>query len=104
MKKLSLPTIGFLQATGIVAYILAVGWFMTNFENFDNGPMSLFGPLLGLTLFVTSALITASMALGYPIILFWEEKKVKEALKLVLFTAGWLALYFFVFVILLSIQ
>ena len=97
----SLGFIAFFQALGLFLYcsLIAVlfwkgnAWF---------GPVpNYIGPLLFLTLFVTSALICALLVLGYPFILFWEEKKTREAVKLVGYTAVWLA--FFILVILFTI-
>ncbi|HTW96676.1 MAG TPA: hypothetical protein VMD74_03425, partial [Candidatus Methylomirabilis sp.] len=49
----------------------------------------LLGPITFLLLFVLSAAITGSLALGRPILLFLENRKV-EAIKMFLYTIGWL--------------
>jgi len=89
-KKLSLEFIGFLHAAGIVAYCGMVGIVMLDGEKWFGNMNNYAGPMLVLTLFVTSGLVTGLIAFGYPIILFWDEKKAKEAMKLVAYTAGWL--------------
>lgn len=57
-----------------------------------------FRPVFFLVLFVVSALISALLVLGYPIILFWEKKQTVKALKLVVYTTAWL-IFFILFAI-----
>jgi len=97
-------TISFLQAAGVAIYIFLVANLMLHGNSWF-GPMAgnILGPVLLLTLFIVSALITASMVLGYPIYLFWEKKKRKEAIKLVLMTTGWLFLFLLVVLVLILI-
>ena len=45
------------------------------------------GPLLFLTLFTTSAMVTALIVLGYPFYLLWVEKKTLDVIKVVSYTA-----------------
>jgi hypothetical protein len=92
-KKLSLWQVGFLQALGIVLYCSLVGTiFWKGNEIF--GPMSnLLGPVVFLSLFITSALISSLIGLGYSIILFWEKKQARRALNLVIYTTSWLAAF-----------
>jgi len=47
-------------------------------------------PVVFLLLFSVSALVCAIISFGYPFLLFWEEKKPRQALCLVGYTAGWL--------------
>ncbi len=92
------------QAAGVAVYIfLIANIFLKGNEWF--GPLvgNILGPILFLTLFVVSALITASLVLGYPIYLFWEKKKRKEAIKLVLMTTVWLSLFLLVVLVLIVI-
>ena len=103
MKKVSLNFIAFLQAAAVVIYcgLVALLIWRAN-EVFGGGP-NYFGPLLFLTLFVTSALVTGLMVLGYPIKLFWIENKKKEAIKLLVETALWLVLYVALSIVLFAV-
>jgi mannose/fructose/N-acetylgalactosamine-specific phosphotransferase system component IID len=70
------------------------------------GPLNktpLLGPLLFLTLFVVSAMICAMIALAYPFGLFWDKKNTKDALRIVFYTAAWLALFVIIILALLVI-
>lgn len=90
MKK-SLGFISFLQAAGIASYCLLVSWFMFNVQTwFRNKPDDVFAPLLVLSLFVVSAGICSLLFGAYAFILVWEHKKIKEAIKLCVYTLGWL--------------
>jgi hypothetical protein len=102
-KKFSLSFIAFLQALGLVAYCSLVGYFMWQGENIFGPPYYFLGPTMFLVLFVASALISALLILGYPFILFWEKKELIKALKLVVFTIGWLLLFVFLFIVALTI-
>jgi len=96
--KPSLLFVAFLQATGLAIYCLLVGLVFWQGETWFGKPPNLFlAPVMFLTLFVASALISALIVLGYPFILFWEKKKTGEALKLVIYTTAWIL--FFVFLI-----
>ena len=93
LNKLSLNKVAFLQALGVVSYCALVGLvFWRGDEWFGNMNIYL-GPVMVLTLLSVSVLVCALLALGYPFILFWEDKKPKKAVKLVAYTAGWLAFY-----------
>jgi hypothetical protein len=104
-EKLSLPFIGFLQASGLAFYCGLVGFFMWSGEALKifGPPFTFLGPTMLLVLFVVSALISAFLILGYPFILFWEEKKTMEALKLVVCSIAWLVLYIFLLILILII-
>lgn len=99
-KELSLPFIAFLQALGLVVYCSLVGLLFWQGESWFGTMSSFVGPTLFLILFVASALISALLVLGYPIILFWEKKQTTKALKLVAYTTAWLA-FFALFIVLL---
>ena len=95
--------VGFLQSLGLVAYCSLVGFIIWRGEAWFGNAGNLLGPILFLSLFVVSAMICALIALGYPFIVFWDRKNTKEALKMVGFTAGWLALFVLTFLIALTI-
>jgi len=99
--KLSLRLIGFYQALGLTTYcsLVAILFWQGN-QLFGRVPNYL-GPFLFLILLVVSALICAFISLAYPIILFWEKKQTREALKLIGITALWLL--FFLFLLLLAL-
>jgi len=52
---------------------------------------NLVGPAAFLLLFILSAAVTGSLILGKPILMYLDGKKA-EALKLFLYTLGWLVL------------
>ena len=97
-KRYSLGFIAFLQSLGLVIYISLVALLFLQGEKWFGKVPNYWGPLLFLTLFCTSALVSALLTLGYPIILFWEKEKTVEALKLVVYTAGWLIFFIFIFI------
>ncbi|PIZ43765.1 hypothetical protein COY33_00940 [candidate division WWE3 bacterium CG_4_10_14_0_2_um_filter_42_7] len=86
--------ISFLQASGLVSYCLLIGTFVFNSEGIFGKMTNSAGPALFLILFVTSALISALIVLGYPIYIFFDKKQVGESLKLIGLTTFWL--FFFV--------
>lgn len=97
----SLVFIAFLQAVGLAAYCSLIGLIIGSGDRIFGSLGSPLGPVLFLLLFVVSAIISALIVLGYPFLLFWEEKKTREALKLVLFTTFWLT--FLVLLLILSL-
>lgn len=81
-----------LNALGTVAYVALVATLMQNAQRFfGNKPDTVFAPILVLTLFVLSAAITGSLVLGKPILMYLNNEKA-EAVRLFLYTLGWLAL------------
>lgn len=99
-KKFSLGFIAFLQALGLVFYCLLIGIIFWQGETWFGPIFSFVGPALFLVLFVASALISALIILGYPFVLFWEEKQTIKALKLIIYTIAWLI--FFVLLLILT--
>jgi len=93
MKKISLPFIGFLQALGLSIYCALVGVIFWKGNTWFGKANNLIGSFAMLSLFVVSTLICALIALGYPFIVFWDKKNTKKALKLVIYTAGWLMFF-----------
>lgn len=93
---------GLAQATGLTIYCGLISYILWQGNTLFGSVPNFLGPLLFLVLFVTSALVSSLIALGYPFILFYKENKPAEALKLVAFTAGWLILIaLFVLIILI---
>lgn len=101
-KKLSYPFIAFLQATGLVVYIVLISLFF-NFvaPSLNNKQVEPFyAPIVMLLLFIMSAVISALLVLGRAGILFWE-KRYREAFVLVCWTLGWGFFYFALFILML---
>ena len=98
VAKFSLFTISLLQAFGIAAYCSFVGWIMWNANTILGKPNSFIGPAAFLLLFITSAVICASLFLIYPFHLFWNKKQVPQALRLIIYTTAWLAAFAILFI------
>lgn len=100
-EKLSsgLFRLGLFQAGGVALYCSLVGTlFWKGNEIFGKVP-NYFGPVAFLLLFSTSVLVCAVIVFYRPYKLFFEGKK-KEAVDLVLYTAGWLFAFFLMFLFL----
>lgn len=96
----SLCFISFFQALGLLVYCGLVALLIWNGNKWFGTVPNYIGPLLFLTLFTTSALVSALIVLGYPFLLLWEKKKTKDAIKLVGYTAAW-SVFFVLLIILL---
>src|SRR3989344_245372 len=96
--KFSPAFIAFFEAAGVAVYIVLfatmVQYAPVWFEFVHLAPM--FGIILFLLTFVTSALICGSLILAYPLILFFEGKK-RLAIRTVLLSAFWLIVFLAVF-------
>jgi hypothetical protein len=90
--RLSPPFIGFLESTSLTLYVgVVVTLIQTLGER--NAPINPpLGGMMMLMLFVLSALISASIMLGYPLML-WRDKKTTQALVIVGSSIAWLALF-----------
>lgn len=80
----------FLNALGTAVYIAVIATVLQNgdklFRQMDNWS----SPIAFLMLLVLSAAITASLVLGKPILMYMDGNK-QEAVKMFLYTLGWLA-------------
>ncbi len=76
---------------GVAAYIALIGLFISNANAVFPKIGNLWGPILFLLLFSTSALICGLIVFYKPYKLFFAGKK-KEAAEVVISTAAWLAL------------
>lgn len=83
MKKPSL--IGLVQAIGVVGYCVLIS-LLFNFLGKTNQPIGFLGIAAMLVILVFSAAVSGSIVFGYPAYLFFKEGKVKESLKILLFT------------------
>lgn len=99
-KNYSLTLIAFFQALGLMIYCGLVAVLMWQGNRLFGKVPEYFGPLLFLMLFSTSALICALITLYRPFLL-WQEKKTDQALKLVIYTAGWLLMLTIIVLLLL---
>ncbi|MFH1186891.1 MAG: hypothetical protein V1697_01810 [Candidatus Levyibacteriota bacterium] len=93
MKKSKLILIAFLQALALSIYCGLVATLIWSGDKMFGEITDFRGPLLFLILFVTSVLISALLTLSYPFILFWQKKKPAEALRVIIYTAFFLALF-----------
>ena len=100
MKKLNLVLVSLLSAIGITIYVVGIALLMLNSEKIFGKMDNLFGPVAFLLLFILSAAVCGSLALGKPAMLYFNNQK-KEAIKLFLYTIGWI---FVMTVIVLIIQ
>lgn len=82
------------QAVCLTAYIMLVALFMKSLQNWF-GPQKddpILAPMIFLLMFIISALVSSSIMLAYPVILFFKGKR-KTAIKIVLMSTGWLAVF-----------
>jgi len=77
---------------GILIYIAVVATIMQNGEKWFGNMNNFIGPVAFLLLFTLSAIVVGSLGLGKPIMLYLDGKK-KEAVAMVLYTAGWILLF-----------
>ncbi len=104
MKKPSLNFLAFLQALGVLVYCGLVSYVMLNGNSWFGPMASVLGPLLFLTLFVASALVTGSLVLGFPIKLFWIDNKKKEAINLLVQTTLWILVFVTLLILILFLR
>jgi hypothetical protein len=82
----------FLNALGTVIYVSLVVAVMFNAEKiFGSEDQNITGPITFLLLFILSATVTSGLVLGKPILMYLENQKI-EAVKLLIYTVGWLGL------------
>ncbi|MFC1651566.1 hypothetical protein ACFL24_00210 [Patescibacteria group bacterium] len=92
MKTQQLVLDSLISALGITIYVFGVSLLIMYGENLFGKMDNLLGPIAFLLLFVVSAAITGSLALGRPVMLYLNKKK-NEAIKLFLYTIGWLVVF-----------
>ncbi|MFA6295922.1 MAG: hypothetical protein WC663_01065 [Patescibacteria group bacterium] len=89
VKKENIIGLSFMSAIGLTIYIALVTLIMNNAEKVFGSMKNYLGPVAFLLLFVLSATVTGSLVFGKPIMLYLEKQKT-EAVKLFLFTVGWI--------------
>lgn len=87
MKKIS-----FFNALGTVAYISIVATIMQNGSKLFGEKDNFATPIVFLLLFTLSAITVGGLVLGKPLMLYLDNKK-NEAVAVFLQTAGWLAVF-----------
>jgi hypothetical protein len=93
MRTSSILLLGLAQALALTIYIGLVGWLMWSSQSWSGQTPGVLGILFFLTIFVTSALISGLITLGYPGYLLFKHKDAPTAIKLVLCTASWLGCF-----------
>lgn len=97
MKKLSLLKQGFIHSLGVVVYVSLLISVMNNGNKiFGAEDNNLLSPLIAILLFIISALITGSLVLAKPIMLYFDGFK-KEAIKLLFYTGAGLFVWLLIF-------
>lgn len=82
----------FLNTLGTVAYICVVTTIMQNGNKIFGEKDNFVTPIVFLSLFTLSAIVVGGLVLGKPLMLYFDDKK-KEAVAMFLQTAGWLAIF-----------
>lgn len=89
MKNKDIALASFINSVGVAVYVGGVAFIMSNGERIFGKMDNFLGPVAFLLLFIMSAAITGALVLGRPVMLFLDRQK-KEAIKLFLFSVGWL--------------
>lgn len=86
MNNKKLISLSILNSLGVLAYVSLVALFFNNAQRIFGGKADNFlAPVIMLTLFILSALITGSLVLGRPIMLYLDGQK-KEGITLLFYT------------------
>lgn len=80
-----------IDSLGTVVYILIIVSFIFSLQNFQEAEDTILIPITMLMLFVCSAAITGFLVFGKPVMLYIDGKK-REAISLLGYTIGILAL------------
>ena len=95
-------TAGLFQAAALTAYVSVFAVLAQTMQQWLTGAHIAPSPVASITLFLlaflVSGLICGVIALRYPLVLFFAEKK-HEALEVVIWTAGWLLAFFALFLV-----
>lgn len=81
----------FLNALAAACYIAGIATLMQNGERVFGEMHKTTGPIAFLMLFVVSAGITGGLIVGKPLLLYFDNQK-NAAVKMFIYTLGWLAL------------
>jgi heme O synthase-like polyprenyltransferase len=88
----------FLNALGTGVYVTAIAALIYNGNKIFGQKDTAITPIIVLMLFVVSAAITGSLVLGKPVLMFLEGQK-NQAIKLFIYTVGWLFLILVILVL-----
>jgi dipeptide/tripeptide permease len=99
MKKLNPSLIGLLQAIGVIIYCVLIAALLNFLGRAGLEPPGIFGFAAILVILVFSAAVTGSIVFGYPVYLFFKDKKIKEPLLILAFTALYCLIILAVFAI-----
>jgi len=91
MKIKNLVLNSLVNALGIMLYVSLVVALMNHASRLSAKMPGFLGPVAFLLLFVLSAAVTGTLFLGEPVLFYFNDQK-KEAIKLFLYTLGWLIL------------
>jgi len=91
MKDIKIIKHAFLNAVGVIAYIVFICWVISCISKIGGPVETFWGPIALLLMFVVSATIAGTLVLGKPILLYLDGEK-KSALKLLLCTVIFLAI------------
>lgn len=80
-----------LNAVGTIAYVAIVASVMFNGERIFGEVDTIAIPVTLLLLFIVSAMVTSGLVLGKPVLMYLDGQK-KEAVQMLIYTVGWLAL------------
>ncbi|MBI2304313.1 MAG: hypothetical protein HYU86_06145 [Chloroflexi bacterium] len=97
MSLYRIALVGFVQALLVSLYVWGVATIMTGAGSWFGQPEPVLAFIFVLMLFVTSALISGSIVLGYPVYLAFD-KRFSQGVKVTGATAGWL----FIFLVVIS--
>lgn len=84
---------GAFSAVGVTAYTTAIGWLLFGAEHILRAkPDTILAPISFLTLLVLSVGVVGCLIFLRPVLMYLDGKKV-EAVKLIMATLAWLALF-----------
>ncbi|MDA3802332.1 MAG: hypothetical protein PF488_00310 [Patescibacteria group bacterium] len=86
MKNSKLIKSGGIHGLAVFGYIIFIVWFLNNASSwFGEDDRGIVAPVIMLSIFVFSALVTGFLILGKPIMLYLDKNK-KEAIKMLFYT------------------
>lgn len=98
-SRLPLGVVALFQALGLTSYCVFIVTVMFQGNNWFSKIPEYFAPLIMLVTLSASALICGLITLGYPFIIFFNDKEPRKALRLIIGTALYLAVFVSLFVI-----
>ena len=103
MNSSQLVTRSLLHALGALAYVSGVASVMFNAERIFGEKPGIAGVIAFLLLFILSAAVTGALVIAKPVMLYLNGQKT-EALKLISYTIGWLALFTIVILLIVGFK